>query len=169
MALRSEPWNEYMETIFKAVFPQDIRIIRILWNAYCNHLKNIQCWDLGGETVDPELAALAQCYPEEDGGIYLAREHETVQGTIALNRINADTGEARRLFVYPEFRGQGVGKKLMVFAIEEARRLGYKTLLLDTFRSEPGPQALYKSLGFRERSPYNHYPADRVMFFEIKL
>ncbi len=147
----------------------DIPIIRRLWHRYRDHLAVIDSYDLGGETVEPELKELASLYGEENGGVYLAMEHEDVLGTVALNRIGEDAGEVRRLYVCPEHQGKGVGRMLMDYVIREARKLGYRMLYLDTFRKEPGPQRLYSACGFTECAPYNDYPADRMLFMEMRL
>ncbi len=149
----------------------DFQVIAQLWRGYGDYLRDIDCYDLGGETIEPELAALAKHYPPEDGGIYLATQPEkkVALGTIALNRLNGNTGELRRLYVPKAHQGQGLGKKLILHAMAQARRIGYCRLLLDTFRNQPGPQRLYKSLGFQECPPYNSYPVDKMMFFEMEL
>ncbi len=140
-----------------------------LWHAYNDHLETIDCWECGGESVDPELADLAAHYPEEDGGILLAEEQDTIMGTVALNRVDEDRGEIRRLFVLPEHQKKGLGKKLMQAALELAKTKPYRTILLDTFREQPGPQALYRAFGFAECEPFNDYAKDKVIWMEKPL
>lgn len=48
----------------------------------------------------------------------------------------------------PEARGRGLGRRLMVEAIEAARRQGMERIELDVFASNTRAIALYESLGF---------------------
>ncbi len=73
----------------------------------------------------------------------------------------------KRLFVRPDFQGQGIGKALARAIIEEARQIGYKRMRLDTVL-EPA-KTLYRSLGFREIPPYQHVPVAGVVFMELQL
>jgi GNAT superfamily N-acetyltransferase len=153
--------------IRQADLAKDREAIAMLWRAYAEYLVAIDCYDFGGETVEPELARLAELYTASAGGIWLATlEKGAVTGTVAINRIDSETAEIRRLFVLPEYRGHGLARQMMRKAEETACTLGYTRIFLDTFRSQPGPQKLYRSLGFFEREPYNDYPKEHVMFFE---
>jgi ribosomal protein S18 acetylase RimI-like enzyme len=47
-------------------------------------------------------------------------------------------------------RGQGVGRRMLRWAIEEAKRRGCKTMRLSTHASRVDAQRFYKSLGFAD-------------------
>lgn len=53
-----------------------------------------------------------------------------------------------RLCVRPEFQGQGLAKKTLHHAEDEARKLGAKSLRLDVFGKNPAALALYKNAGY---------------------
>jgi len=88
-------------------------------------------------------------------------------GCVALRQIGDGLCEMKRLFVRPAFQGKGIGKALAQAIIEEARRIGYKHMRLDTVL-EPA-KSLYRSLGFREIPPYQHVPVAGVVFMELEL
>ena len=50
--------------------------------------------------------------------------------------------------VHPGFRGKGVGKLLLAFALSEARRRGLPFVHLHVFEENRGAVKLYRSLGF---------------------
>lgn len=84
-----------------------------------------------------------------------------------LDRRGDDICEMKRLFVRPAHQGRGIGRALANAIIEEARRIGYKHMRLDTVL-EPA-RNLYRSLGFREIPPYQHVPVEGVVFMELEL
>ena len=51
--------------------------------------------------------------------------------------------------VIPEYRGQGVGTKLLSLARSHARKLGLRELSLNTFEQNTRATALYERFGFR--------------------
>jgi GNAT superfamily N-acetyltransferase len=65
-----------------------------------------------------------------------------------------------RLVVRRRFKGQGISKALLVWAVEHARALGRSHLRLDCDKSRPKLMALYEGLGFqfhsfRQVGPYH--------------
>lgn len=73
----------------------------------------------------------------------------------------------KRLYVRPEFRVKGVGKALTVEAIDQAKRLGYEKMMLDTVPSMVEAITLYRSLGFKECEPYRYNPVEGAVFMEL--
>jgi ribosomal protein S18 acetylase RimI-like enzyme len=57
--------------------------------------------------------------------------------------------------VFPEYRSQGIGNRLLSFARTRAREIGLSELSLTTFEKNTRATALYERFGFREvkRSP----------------
>ncbi|HEY1513486.1 MAG TPA: GNAT family N-acetyltransferase [Gaiellaceae bacterium] len=68
---------------------------------------------------------------------------------------NRDGELGHSLFVYAveiddEFRGRGLGRAAMVFAEQEAQRLGIAKVALNVFGGNAVARHLYLSLGYRE-------------------
>ena len=78
------------------------------------------------------------------------------------------SGEIKRLYVRPAYRGRGLAKQLTVRMLEEATRIGYERLVLDTLRSMTPAVSLYRSMGFQEIEAYYPNPFDAV-YFEKQL
>ena len=56
-------------------------------------------------------------------------------------------------WVRPEARGMGLGRRLAERRIADARAMGLKVLLADTFAANPEMPALYDALGFARAEP----------------
>lgn len=91
-----------------------------------------------------------------DGRLLVAFDGEegAALGCCCLQWIGEGVGEIKRTYVRPEARGQGVGRALLCRALEEARAVGYRRLVLDSAPTMEAAHDLYRSVGFRETGPY---------------
>jgi epoxyqueuosine reductase QueG/predicted GNAT family acetyltransferase len=152
----SEPW-------ITPATAEDLDTIRRLFREYEAGLP----FDLSFQNFEQELADLPGRYAPPSGRLLLARCGGASVGCVALRQIGDGLCEMKRLFVPPAFQSQGIGKALAQAIIEEARRIGYKRMRLDTVL-EPAKK-LYRSLGFREIPPYQPVPVAGVVFMELEL
>ena len=92
----------------------------------------------------------------------------TVVGTVALKKIDDMTAELKSLYLDKDLRGQGLGSKLMQYAINYANDSGYKTIVLDSMSHYKEALKLYEHYGFKfcERY-YNNMYADVFMRLEL--
>ncbi|WP_175639084.1 GNAT family N-acetyltransferase [Metabacillus schmidteae] len=108
-----------------------------------------------GEQVPIEL--LLQADPSEKlineyvriGECYVAELKERVIGTYVLLEKNTTTIELKNIAVNEEFQGRGLGKELLFHSIEQARKMGYRTIEVGTGNSSIGQLAFYQKCGFR--------------------
>ncbi|MBA3670473.1 MAG: GNAT family N-acetyltransferase [Gemmatimonadaceae bacterium] len=126
------------------------------------------------ETHDPATteaiaAALPAPYDAPRGGIWVARAGTDVVGCVALQPLDDDIAELKRLYVRPAWRGRGVARQLAGRAVAEARGRGYRHLRLGTLDSMIPAQKLYESLGFRRIAPYRPVELGDTLFYELTL
>jgi len=155
--------REEREARIMPVTIENLDAVRGLFREYEASLP----FDLSFQNFEEELKGLPGRYAPPSGRMLLAHYGGAFVGCVALRRIGEDVCEMKRLFVQPAFRGKGAGKALAEAVIEEARRIGYKRMRLDTVL-EPA-KSLYRSLGFREIPAYQHVPVEGAVFMELEL
>jgi GNAT superfamily N-acetyltransferase len=76
----------------------------------------------------------------------------------------------KRLWVAPEARGLGLGRRLVEAAIGWARGARYTAMALDTVPSAmPEANRLYRAMGFTEIERYHANQVDGIAFFRLEL
>jgi GNAT superfamily N-acetyltransferase len=85
-------------------------------------------------------------------------------GCGGLKRLDAATGEVKRLYVVPAARGRGVAGRLLDELEERARAFGCWRVRLDTGDRQPEALRLFRAAGYREIPAYNHNPTARFWF-----
>jgi putative acetyltransferase len=152
--------------IFQATTDEHIEAARTLFEEYAASLGFSLCF----QNFDQELKNLPGDYAPPAGRLLLAVENDDLAGCIALRQLGDGVCEMKRLFVRPTHRATGLGRILAESLIDEARKLGYTQMRLDTI---PGKMdkaiALYQSIGFVEIEPYCQNPVEGAKFMELKL
>lgn len=98
---------------------------------------------------DDEIATNIRSY-------ILACDGERIIGFCALHIHTINLAEVRSLVVSPEFRGFGVGSKLVEEIIKEARHYEIKSVFTLTYRKN-----FFENLGFKE-IPKSTLPAQKI-------
>jgi putative acetyltransferase len=161
-----------------ATTPVDIAAARALFLEYATWLNVDLCF----QGFDQELATLPGAYAPPLGRLLLADGPGGPIGCIALRPLDANpvdlagalaaipaTGEVKRLYVRPECRNGGWGRKLAEALLGEARRIGYRELKLDTLEWMSSARGLYASLGFAQCAPYYRNPLPGVVYMARTL
>jgi putative acetyltransferase len=129
--------------------------------------------DLCFQGFEAELASLPGEYAPPRGDLLLAYVRGELAGCGALRPFaDAEDGNAcemKRLYVRPAFRGIGLGRILAKALFDEARRVGYSTMLLDTLDDMEAARELYASLGFVEIPPYYYNPVPGAHYLKAEL
>jgi ribosomal protein S18 acetylase RimI-like enzyme len=152
--------------IIQAETAEHIIQARLLFREY-------EAWlglDLCFQNFEKELAELPGTYAPPTGRLLLAFDNDQLAGCVALRKLSDVICEMKRLFLKPQFHGDGRGRELAERIIDEARGAGYERMRLDTLPEQMGKAiALYRSLGFKEIEPYYKNPVPGALFMELML
>ncbi|HEU4387699.1 MAG TPA: GNAT family N-acetyltransferase [Blastocatellia bacterium] len=154
-----------MLSILQAETEDDVATVRDLFREY-QRWVNI---DLGFQDFESEVANLPGPYAAPAGRLLLAKLGGAAVGCIALQPRNKDECEMKRLYVRAESQGKGVGRQLVDHLISEARRLGYRRIVLDTLPVMATAQRMYESLGFKEIQAYRYNPVPGARYLALDL
>jgi ribosomal protein S18 acetylase RimI-like enzyme len=145
--------------------PAEMDRARALLLEYAATLDFSLCF----QDFDRELRELPGAYAPPEGRLLLAYEGSEIAGCVALRKDGEGACEMKRLFVRPAYRGRGIGRKLAAAILDEAQKIGYERMRLDTVPSMQEAIALYRSLGFEPVAAYRHNPVQGALFMEIEL
>ncbi len=103
-----------------------------------------------GSLDDGELGLTAAMFDAPAGVFLIARTESRAEpiGGAGLRTVATDTGEVRRLWVDPEWRGRGIGRDLMAGLEDAARDKDLSVLRIETGDRQPEAVSLYRSLGW---------------------
>ncbi|MGH8128077.1 MAG: GNAT family N-acetyltransferase [Gammaproteobacteria bacterium] len=105
---------------------------------------------------------------DRGGRVLLARIDGRIVGCVALVPGHPGMFELGKMSVEPELRNHGIGRKIVIAAISEARRIGAHSIFLGSSTRLPAAVHLYESLGFthvtrEELGPLPYARADTFM------
>lgn len=112
----------------------------------------------GAATTDvPGMSPPAGCF-------LVARVDEDVVACGGVQRHTARVGEVKRMWVDPDWRGCGLGVRMLAALEDEARRLGYGEVYLDTNASLVEAIAMYERSGYHAIGRYSDNPYAQAWF-----
>lgn len=93
---------------------------------------------------------------------------DVICGILAIQVIDAHSAKLFGFHVDHAFRGQGIGRSLLMLALKESKQLGFKRLQLDTWDTMHAAIKLYTSLGWqRDIDPVPESGANRSYFLDL--
>jgi putative acetyltransferase len=122
-----------------------------------------------GDT-DADLIDIEQSYFARGGAFYVLEDPPgSIIGAYGLYRIDERTCELRKMYLRREFRGRGLGRHLLEDALANARKLGFKKVVLETASVLKEAIALYQSYGFTPHHPDHLSPrCDQAYSLELR-
>ena len=159
------PATRPLFTLREADTPAEVAAAAALFREYAQWLQVHLCF----QGFATELATLPGRYARPDGRLLVAWRANEPAGCGALRRLDCDTGEMKRLYVRPAYRGHGLGPTIATAIIQAARGVGYRRLVLDTLAQTGEARRLYAALGFRPIAPYYDNPIPGTEYLSLAL
>ena len=88
------------------------------------------------------------------GVLYIIYIDGTVAGMGALKKLSEGVGELKSMYIRPQYRGRGYGKKTVSKLLKTGKELGWTIFRLDTSRFMVTAQHIYRLAGFVAREKY---------------
>jgi len=102
------------------------------------------------------LAEFIQSFKQKKDRIWMAQADDRIVGSIALVARSKLEAQLRWFFVHPDYRGYGMGRKLLKEALRFSKRQKYKTVFLWTTSELDSARHLYIDVGFRKTNEKRH-------------
>lgn len=108
----------------------------------------------GTAYFDESIKAMSQFYMNQSQRKYfvLVDQDDQVLGGAGFAEYNesSEVAEVQKFYLFDEAKGKGYSYKLMELVEQEAKKVGYKQLYLETHRNLPIAIILYKKLGYTQ-------------------
>jgi GNAT superfamily N-acetyltransferase len=114
-----------------------------------------------------DVESLQSTYDGNSGILLGILDGSDVVGVGGIKKLTEDTGELVRLWLLPQYRNQGLGRRTIEMLLQFARDEGIRKLQLDTSCKCVDAITLFKKVGFHEVTPYKESIGD--CFMELDL
>lgn len=126
---------------------------------------------------------LASLYPQESRhgysvekliaqgvAFFLLRDDDRPAACGGVQMFGTEYGEIKRMYVRPEFRGQGFGSVMLDHLADYVRSRGVRVLRLETGIHQAAAIGLYERAGFQPIPPFGDYrPDPNSLFYEMRI
>ena len=153
-----------MENIVYKKLETEAEIIEVK-NLILEYIKWLNT-DLCFQNIDDELNYFPDKYKEPEGTFIIAKENNKVVGIIGLKKLENKICEMKRLFVSDNYKGKGIGKRLVEIIIKEAKIKQYERIRLDTLDTMETALKIYYKNDFYKIEPYYNNPVDGAVYLE---
>ncbi len=141
----------------------DDAAVAALFAAYANEFA----YELGNQDVVDEGKTARRRYA--DGALLVAVEDTGIVGVVAYEPWGPGRARMKRMYVPPEHRGNGIGRRLATAIMERAERDGNIEMVLDTSEPMEAATKLYRDLGFVDHKPDYTAPCNEVVYLRRPL
>ena len=146
-----------------------LEAIRALFLEYAKSLQVDLCF----QDFEQELRHLPGEYSAPRGALLVASVNGEWAGCCAMRPLDSsdytNACEMKRLYVRPQFRGLGLGRRLAEAILDTGRLAAYDCILLDTLDDMESARALYEELGFENIPPYYYNPIAGAHYLKADL
>ena len=127
------------------------------------------------EQIHADLIAEGPALLVDPGRVYLGTVDGAPVAIGVLKPVADGVGEVKRLYVDPDYRGRGFGRRIFEQLLADARQLDYRRLRLETFPFMEAAIAMYRAHGFVDVGAFDgveggaHGVAQFELFMELEL
>jgi len=111
-----------------------------------------------------DMDDVQKSYFDDNGSFLVMVDGDQIIGTGAIKKLDDEICELKRLWFLKEYRGKGLGYKMVQELLSFARSRGYKRVRLET---DPVAQSqalnFYKRLGFYEIPRYSQHQDETAL------
>ena len=110
-------------------------------------------------------------FANEQAEYYILLDGEVCLGYVGLHRV-LDEATLNMVYIDPELRGQGLGRYLMQFVLDQLAARQVQHLFLEVREQNLVAQKLYQAVGFETliiRPNYYQQPQDNAVIMQKKL
>jgi putative acetyltransferase len=102
---------------------------------------------------DPSLYKMYEYYQFDKAVFFVALMDGKIVGGCGIKKLDGSADEDKicelqRMYLLPEARGLGIGKKLMEICQEKAKEFGYTKIYIESLPQMQSAISLYKKSGF---------------------
>lgn len=102
------------------------------------------------ESTDADLSDIEESYFKRGGMFEVIEDAEgRLLGTAGIYPLDAETCELRKMYFAQKLRGRGLGRHMLERMLNNARRLGFKRMRLETASVLEAAIRLYTRSGFK--------------------
>jgi GNAT superfamily N-acetyltransferase len=152
-----------MSTIYQATTKQDFEKARTLTLEYLSwvvdHAREFLDIKLDVDAMLNYSMANLDDYLPPQGRLLLADVGGDTVGVVFMKPLRKDCCEIKRMYVRSGYRGKKIGYDLLTSVIDEAKKMGNTSVLLDSIAFMDQAHSLYRAFGFEETE---HYPESEV-------
>jgi putative acetyltransferase len=105
---------------------------------------------------------------EADVTVWIARDAGRAIGCGALKRHTSRIAEVKRMFTHEDYRGQGIGRRILGEILNAALDEDIEELVLETGDRHHAAWAIYEKAGFNRCGPVLDYPDSEYSVFYHK-
>ncbi|HEY3249495.1 MAG TPA: GNAT family N-acetyltransferase [Ignavibacteria bacterium] len=135
--------------LYRKIIPEDNpALYKIITQVMTEFGANSKTTVLG----DPSIRKMSENYAEPDSVYYVALVENKIAGGAGIKQLDGATEkicELQRMFLLPDARGKGIGKRLLEMCLEDAKNFGYESCYLESLSNMLDARRLYEKFGFK--------------------
>lgn len=120
---------------------QILKLIEVVLSEYGLKLEK--------DGADKDVTNIDAYYINNNGWFQVVENEGTVIGSVGVYKVNNEECELRKMYLYKEYQGKGIGKQLLNNAFSAAKELGFKYMTLQTNSVLKKAIPLYEKYGFK--------------------